>query len=445
MQMKQRLELRKLLLPELRQSLKILALPLPDLKDLVQQELTDNPFLEESQANMTPSKVSSNSLSPAARGLEREAIKDQELDFRLNLITKKASLQDVLLRQLGIFTNTDEELKIGQEIIGNIDDNGYLKISIDEISHSLGVSVDKVENVLRIIQKFEPPGVAARSVAECLLIQLELANDNDPLTKKIIQYHLDDVAKKNFSYIARRLKEPLENIQSCVKKILRLDPKPGRNYAYEEAHNIIPDVIIDFGDEDEPQVYINNEDIPALNINRDYREMLKNADLNPPEKEYLKTKLRNALELLRAISKRQSTLRKVVEAILEVQYEAVSEDLSRLKPLTFKDIASKIGMHESTVCRVVMNKYAQTPQGIIALKDFFPSHLYNEDGQAISSNFAKRRIKELIDAEDKRHPLSDEDIAGVLLKETGLKVARRTVAKYREELKLPSSSFRKER
>ena len=441
MELRQRLELRRLMVPELRQSLKILTLPLLDLKNLVEEELISNPFLEEVPG--LPSSPRSLKTSPAEKGRTRQQATDQDWD-RFALITRKPTLQDVLLRQLGMFANTDEELKIGQEIIGNIDDNGYLKATLEDIALALGIESARVESVLKLIQQFDPPGVAARTVQECLLIQLELVNECEPLLKKIIEAHLDDVAKKNFSHISRCLKEPAEKIEACLKKILRLDPKPGRNYFSEEISHIIPDIIIGEKDE-ELDIAINNEDIPTAAINKDYRIMLKRSDLTPETKEFLKEKLRNAIELLRAISRRHTTLRKVIETIVEIQHDAIRKDLSLLKPLTFQEVAGKIGMHESTVCRVVMNKYVQTPHGVVALKDFFSRRIRSEDGTEVSSNFVKWKIKELTDGEDKKHPLSDADIAGILLKEHALKVARRTLAKYREELKILSSAFRRER
>ncbi|MFA5089396.1 MAG: RNA polymerase factor sigma-54 [Candidatus Omnitrophota bacterium] len=436
MDLKQKLELRHLLLPQLRQSLKILALPLLDLKNLLEQELVNNPFLEE-----IPEAPS---LPPATFSEIKRESKTPDLELRISFMTRETTLQDVLLRQLGMFTSTDEELKIGQEIIGNIDENGYLTVTIEELAASLGLSLDKVECVLRLIQQFEPAGVAARGPAECLLIQLGLSREKDPLVIKIVESHLEDVAKKNFTHIAKCLKEPLNNIESCVKKILKLDPKPGRNYAADEHNRVVPDIFIE-EDEDDLAITINKEDTPTVKINQDYKAMLKNPKIDPQTKEFLKEKLQNALELLRAINKRRDTLRKVVEVIAEIQQDAIRHGLSRLKPFTFKDVAQRIGMHETTICRVVMNKYAQTPhQGIIALKDFFSSHVHDQNGQAISSSLVKRRIKELTDGEDRKHPLSDEDIVGILLKEDNLKVARRTVAKYREELKILSSAYRRE-
>lgn len=449
MEIRQKTELRHLLVPELRQSLKILTLSLLELKAVVEEELNSNPLLEESPVKEAPTKTNNPEkekypdLLPFHKYPDANINQGSNLDFRLSLITKKVSLQDILLRQLGMFTDTDEEFSIGQEIIGNINENGYLKASLEEIAINLNVTIDKVENVLKLIQQFEPAGVASRSIPECLLIQLKLANELNPLTHKIVQGHLEDIAKKNYTHIAKALKEPLDKIEPLIKKILKLDPKPGRNYSAEEAHHIIPDVVIDEKN-GELKLTINDEDIPVFNINKDYMEMLKKSETDPATKEFLRNKLTNALELLRAISKRKRTLSKIMEAIVEIQAEAIRQDLSYLKPLTFQELAQKIKMHESTVCRAIMNKYVKLPFGIVALKDFFSSHVHDTNGESISSSHIKKLLKELIEQEDKKHPLSDEDIVKLLANKK-INISRRTVAKYREELKILSTVFRREK
>ncbi len=378
------------------------------------------------------------------------------LDIRLSFITKKTGLQETLLRQLGMFTECDEEFHIGEEIIGNIDDNGYLKATLEEICASLQIPVKKAEKVLKLIQQFEPPGVAARDIAECLLIQLKLANENDPLLKAIVQEHLDDVAKKNYNKIAKSLGEPLEKIEPLIKMILRLDPKPGRNYSAEETQHVIPDIQINLKEKDEDEdefvsdnraikITINNEDLPDLKISETYKQMLEGKTIDPKTKEYLSTKLQKAMELLRAISRRQTTLRSIVELAAQIQEEAIKVDFSFLKPLTFAKVAEKLKIHESTVSRAVMNKYVKTPNGLVALKDFFTSSLNTQSGQTISSNYPKRLILELINKEDKKHPLSDKEIRKIISQQYNLDISRRTVAKYREELKILSTPYRRER
>jgi len=460
MEIRQKLELRKLLAPEMRQSLKILALPLLDLKNLVDTELLDNPLLEEYQPETILEKTKSqdnlerllDSLPPAeedyGRPLDSNPIEEKESkhEYSLGLITKKISLLDILLRQLGMFAETDEELRIGQEIIGNIDENGYLKTPLEQICQSLNVSLEQAEKVLALIQQFEPAGVGGRNIEECLLIQLRLTNTNDPLLENIIKNHLDDVAKKNYSKIAKELKEPQEKIDLLIKKIIKLNPKPGRDYSTDAIQQIIPDVVIE-EIEGKLKIIINNENIPHLMINKSYREMIKKGNLDQQTREFLTNKLQRAYEVLRAVSKRQSTLRMVMDTIVSIQEQAIREDLSFLKPLTFAHVAEKINMHETTVCRVVMNKYAQTPIGLIALKDFFPSKLRQNDsqGESVSSQQIKSLIQELVEQEDKKHPLSDEHIVKLVQERYSLTVARRTIAKYREELKILSSTYRKER
>ncbi len=453
MEIRQRTELRKLMAPEMRQSLKILSLPLLDLKNLVDEELLSNPTLEEYQKEDSFKKDKSSesleklldSLPPAENNYENHLNSDKA-DFFSTLISKKASLSDILLRQLGMFSQTDKELLIGQEIIGNIDENGYLKASLTEISHKLKVSLNETEKTLALIQQFDPAGAASRDIQECLLIQLKLSQNHDPLLEKIIKYHLEDVAKKNYSKIAKELKEPQEKVDILIKKITQLNPKPGRDYCVDAIQQVIPDVIIE-EIEGELVITINNESIPRLIINKSYRELIKKGNLDKETKEFLADKLRKAYEMLRSISKRQSTLRRVMELIINIQEQAIREDLSFLKPLTFAQIAKKIEMHETTVCRVVMNKYAQTPAGIIALKDFFPSRLKqnNNQGESVSSQQIKSLIKDMVAEEDKKHPLSDDAIMKLMREKHSLNVSRRTITKYREELNILSSIYRREK
>jgi RNA polymerase sigma-54 factor len=447
MELRQRFEFRRVLAPEMRQSLNILTLHLLDLNQVIEEELLTNPVLEEfSPKEELTSPFSAEDLAKlnSHSTLPNNNSQAQDNEPHTSLLINKISLQDILLRQLGMFTDSDEDLKIGQEIIGNIDENGYLQASLEQIAAQLQVSEAKLDKVLSLIHHFEPAGVGARNISECLLIQLKLANELDSLTKSICLRHLDDIAKKNFNHISKILKEPQEKIELSIKKILKLNPKPGRNFSLDEAHRIVPDILIEEKAEG-LEIIINHEYIPRLTVSKLYKDLLKKENLDLKTKEFITNKLRKALELIKAIEKRQSTLRRVVTTITEIQGEAIREDLSQIKPLTFKEIAEKLELHESTVCRVVMNKYAKTPCGVIALKNFFSSHIHHKNGESISSTSVKKLIKELIDQENKKQPLSDQDIVKILSNENNLNLARRTVAKYREELKLLSSTFRKER
>ncbi len=421
------------MVPALRQSLKVLTIASMDLRSLIEEELLNNPCLEEgiSEDNL-PS-----SLPPST--YSKDATID---DLKDKILTKESTLQEVLLRQLGMFANTDEEVKIGNEIIGNIDENGYLKVSLEELAIALNLPLAEITKVLNLIQEFEPSGVGARTISECLVLQLKRNNELDPLAFKIVENHLEDVAKKNYSLIAKHLKNPQEIIEPLINKILKLDPKPGRNYSAQEAQRIIPDITIQEKDQG-LEVIINNEYFPSMTISKVYKQMLKNENLDPATREFIENKMRAARELLRALVKRTSTLRRVVEKLVEIQQDAIREDLSYLKPLTFTELAKQLDIHETTVCRTVMNKYIDTPCGIVALKDLFTVKISNGFGQPVSVNYIKKTIKELIEQEDKKQPLSDEDIVKLLLERFNLKAARRTVAKYRDGFKIPSTAFRR--
>ena len=292
MELRQRQELRRLLAPELRQSLNILALHLMDVTQLAETELTTNPMLEEvPPESLPPTDAEMDSFSPNhSSRLKKESSEEQYQDTNI----QKVSLQDILSRQLGMFTDNDKDLKIGQEIIGNIDDNGYLHTPLEEMSQKLNIPLANIEKVLSLIQQFEPAGVGARTPAECLLIQLNLSNETNPLIKIIVADHLDDIAKKNYSHIAKALKEPIEKIEPLIKKIQSLNPKPGRNYSLDESQRIIPDVIIEEKN-DTLEITVNNEYIPRLIINRTYRDMLKQPNLDPRTKEFLTSKLNKAM------------------------------------------------------------------------------------------------------------------------------------------------------
>jgi RNA polymerase sigma-54 factor len=440
----QRLEQRRLLLPQLHHSLKILALALPDISAMLSQELEVNPFLEESGVAKSPNPKLSEYVFvpvpvPAADAHETR-------DYVQEILSQKTSLFDVLNRQLAMFADSDADISLGQEIIGNIDANGYLAVPLAEIAAQAGVPLSHAERVLSLIQKFEPAGVAARSPRECLLIQLEMSQCPDLLLRKIIEEHLDDVAKKNYTRIAKALHEPVEVIEQCAARLQRFDPKPGRAYATDTAYRVIPDVIItDKGDSFD--IAVNNEDLPSVQISKDYRALLKDPSLDQRTRDFLKEKLKTAQDLLRSISRRKLTLRTVIEEIVSVQEEAVRCGLSELKPLTLGDVAARIGMHESTVSRATMNKYCRLPCGeTVPLKAFFPAKIQSPPGEAaVSSARIKGMIVETIKNENAASPLSDQEIADRLRSDYGMRVSRRTVAKYREELKLLSSAYRRKR
>jgi RNA polymerase sigma-54 factor len=325
-------------------------------------------------------------------------------------------------------------------ILGNIDADGYIKDPpLDELAADLGADPVMCEQVLEKIQSFDPLGVGARSLAECMLIQCIAAGQDDDLCVKMIKSHLGNLEKKNYQAIARDLKQPLEEIYEAAKVIMEFDPRPGRQYSTDDPHYVTPDVYIHkVGDK--YFVVPNDDGLPKLKISGFYKNAMGNSSAS---KDYVQDKLRSAQWLIRSIQQRQRTIIKVAESILKFQREFFDKGIAHLKPLILRDVAEDIGMHESTVSRVTTSKYVHTPQGIFELKFFFNSGISRTNGEDLASQAVKSKIKELVSAEDPKRPHSDQKIVE-LLKKGGIDIARRTVAKYREQLGILSSSKRKQ-
>lgn len=377
-------------------------------------------------------------------------------------LTKPPSLHDHLAWQLKLSNLPPQQLEIGMTIIGNIDADGYFKDPpIGEIAADFGLDEEVCEQVLEKIQSFDPTGVGARSLAECMLIQAIAIGQDDELVVKMIRSHLGNLEKKNYQQIARDLKQPLEEIYEAAKVIMEFDPRPGRQYASDDPHYVTPDVYIHkVGDKF--FVVPNDDGLPKLKISNMYRATaaeptkpegaradseagskdVSNGGRDGGAKEYMNDKLRSAQWLIRSIQQRQRTIIKVTESILKFQRDFFDKGISHLKPLILRDVAEDIGMHESTVSRVTTSKYVHTPQGIFELKFFFSSGIARTNGDDLASQAVKSKIKELVDSEDPKRPHSDQKLVD-LLKKGGIDIARRTVAKYREQLGVLSSSKRK--
>jgi RNA polymerase sigma-54 factor len=335
----------------------------------------------------------------------------------------------------------DQEKGVAMMIIGNLDHDGYLKDPpLDDIAADAGVDSEFAESVIYRIQQFDPVGVAARSLSECLMIQAEhLGLDKDELVVKLIEEHLTNLEKKNYAAIARDLKEPLEEIYEAAKVVMELDPRPGRQYSADEPHYITPDVYIHkVGDK--YFVVPNDDGLPKLKISNFYRSAMAGG---AKAKEYIQDKLRSAQWLIRSIQQRQRTIVRVTESIIKFQREFFDKGIAHLKPLILRDVAEDISMHESTISRVTTNKYVHTPQGIFELKFFFNSGISRTDGDEVASEAVKTKIKTIISGEDGKHPHSDQKIVE-LLRDQNIDIARRTVAKYREQMGILSSSKRKQ-
>jgi RNA polymerase sigma-54 factor len=495
-EIKQQLRLSQQLVmtPQLQQAIKLLQLSRMELVDMVRDEMLENPILEDSvesgseQANAaeasaevdsngadighvgeteTPvveireDKIDTTSEVKADTGTG-EAVNDfdwegyldnqasvapmpsyksnnEDLPSLESTLTRGTSLFDHLEWQLKLSHFTLEEDGIAMLIIGNLTPDGYLEEPLADLAEEASVGLPLAESVLARVQEFDPVGIAARSLPECLMIQARHVGADDDVVVGIIQKHLTNLEKKNYQAIAKDLGQPVEEIYEAAKVVKGFDPKPGRQYTSEEPTYITPDVYVHkIGDK--YFVVANDDGLPKLKISDFYRTALAGG---PKAREYIQEKLRSAQWLIRSIQQRQRTIGRVTESILKFQREFFDKGTAHLKPLILRDVAEDIGMHESTVSRVTTNKYVHTPQGIYELKYFFNSGISRTDGDDLASEAVKLKIKQIIGSESPKNPHSDQRIVE-LLKDQNIEIARRTVAKYREQLRILSSSKRRE-
>lgn len=456
--------------PQLQQAIKLLQYNHLDMLNAIEAELRENPILEVSDDDEV-----SNSDSPIRNDLDALQDMAREPDTTLsdvfdiawenylenyggdqnrnvadvpdrmpleNIRSTNFNLFQHLLEQLRLGNLEDSDRAIGLEIIGNLNEDGYLEIDLSQIASDRGIEVSEVERVLTEIQRFEPLGVAARDLRECLLIQAMELYPADDLTVRILQDHFDLFRKGNVVGLVRQLKAPSNKVKEAIKAIASLNPKPGRLYNNSDTIYVVPDIYIVKSGNDY-SIIVNDEDIPTLKISPLYQKELHSGDCSPVTKEYIHEKIRGALWLMKCIHQRQRTIYKVTESILKFQRDFFDKGIDYLKPLILKDVAEDIGMHESTVSRVTSNKFVHTPRGIFELKYFFNAGI--PKGQdSISSESVKNHIMRIVKNEDPAKPVSDQDIVEQL-KRSQIHIARRTVAKYRELLGIPSSSRRRKR
>ena len=418
------------LTPQMRLAISLLQMPLVKLKEFVEKQVEENPLLN--LENVKPPKEV-NYASPS----------EEDQDYKESLITKPATLQDHLLSQLQLLADSDDVREIGELIIGNINDDGYLGCPIEDIKHgSRKITQSDIEKALSLIQTFDPVGVGARDLRECLLLQLRSKGQNDSLACQIVDKHLPNLQNKRYDYIAKKLKAPVEKIKESIKEIANLEPKPGRSFGTERPVYLIPDAIVR-KNKDGYELIPNDWELPRITLNEKYKKMLKQNDIPEDTKVYLTERLKAAHSLINAISKRRETIQQVTETIVSIQNGFLENGATDFKPMTLEQIAKRIGKHKSTVSRAVTGKYLQTPQGIFELRSFLSSRVKQENGDFLSSKAIKSRTKNLIENENKEKSLTDQEIAD-LFKKDGVSVARRTVAKYRSQLKILSSKSRHE-
>jgi len=473
-ELKQSLKLSQQLImtPQLQQAIKLLQLSRIELVDAIQQELEENPLLEDvSQESEPEDQVSSepDEMQVVTHGTEVTGEGDGKEEFDWdgyledygpvgvtyyhedlegptweNVLTKRASLTEHLLWQLNLSRFTEQEGAIAEQIIGNLDGNGYLLATVDEIAVLENVTPEEVVKVLKKVQEFDPPGIAARDLQECLLIQSRFLVESSPLLERIIREHLKDLETKNYNLIAKKLKVSLESVLSAVIIISNMDPKPGRIYSDERDQYIVPDVFV-FKVGDEYKILINEDGLPKLKISNFYKEILggvSSADKSSSCKDYVKERLQSATWLIKSIQQRQKTIYRVAESIVKFQREFFDNGINYLRPMILRDVAEDVQMHESTISRVTTNKYMHSPRGIFELKYFFNSSIGMTSGDSIASKSVQEDIKKIIISENKKKPYSDNEIVDILEK-SGISIARRTVAKYRDILGILPSSKRK--
>lgn len=461
--------------PQLQQAIKLLQLSRMELVDMVQQELEENPVLEEG-AEVAEDKEAAEEVreteAPEESGEKLEeagdelaAIKDIDWQTYLegyslgstagdiyeddedrpsyeNLLTRKSTLAEHLVWQLGLTRLGERDREIAAEIIGNLDDDGYLHSSLEEISRVTGAPESRVEEVLGLVQEFDPPGIACRSLQESLIRQVQHLGMQGSIVEQILTDHIQELESRKYQVIARSLGVSLDDVLGAAKVISQLDPRPGSSFGQEDVHYIIPDIFVHkIGDD--YVVVLNDEGLPNLKINSFYRNALTHGTgVDEKAGEYIQEKMRGALWLIKSIHQRQRTIYRVTKSIVKFQREFFDHGIEYLKPLVLRDVAEDIEMHESTISRVTTNKYVQTPQGLFELKYFFNSGISTTQGETIASESVKSRIKEIVSGENPKKPYSDQKIVDIL-KDHGIDIARRTVTKYREMLGIGSSTERK--
>ncbi len=457
--------------PQLQMAIKLLQLSRLELQNTIQQELIENPALEEVldgsseehaeeqpavQPEETPSKEVTvdetiredfdwqNYLDEYnSTGRTKFEIEAKDAPQYETFIAQKESLSDHLLWQLLMTLPSPEEEKVGSTIIGNVNQDGYLEISVEEISQLTDSTPDFVRNVLSLMQTFDPIGVCARDLSECLLIQAKHFGLINPVVTEIIQNHLHNLENKNYKAISKALKVNIQEVVTVVNIIKRLEPRPGLQYSSEEPQYITPDIYV-YKLEDEYVIMLNDDGMPKLRVNSFYRNAVSDGkEIKGATKDYLQEKLRSAAWLIRSIHQRQKTIYRVMESIVKFQREFFDKGISYLKPMVLRDVAQDISMHESTISRVTTNKYAYTPQGIFELKYFFNSSISRIHGEAIASASVMEKIKQIIENENPKKPHSDSKIAE-MLSDANIDIARRTVAKYREMMRVLPSNKRKQ-
>ncbi|MGH9737656.1 MAG: RNA polymerase factor sigma-54 [Candidatus Acidiferrales bacterium] len=467
-----RLAQKQILTPGLVQMVSVLALNRLELREMINQEIMANPVLEElSEESTTAENYTDEAFlkketenvpeTPAANpfdefdfgsfftqyldtGAERVASSEHEEIERPSFekfLSSASSLADHLEWQLSVSICTETVREIADEIVGNLDENGYLMATLEELAQSGNYSMEDVEEALAMVQEFDPPGVGARDLQECLLMQIKVLDPQNTLAQQIITGHLKSLQNNQLKEVARELNRPIEMVKRAVDVIKHLDPKPGLRYNKTEPRLVEPDVQFRKVD-GEWQVFMNDDDVPQLRLNPTYRRLLARDAADRDVRNYVKERFTAAIQLMKNIEQRKHTILRVCQSILRRQADYLDYGPDSLRPMMIKEVAEEVGVHPSTVSRAVANKYVHTPSGVLELRSFFSESVNGPQGSEMSLLSLKRRVKQMIDEEDTAHPLTDEQITKKLSDE-GIQVTRRTVAKYREDMRIPSTHRRR--
>ncbi len=450
-------DMRLRMAPRMIQSMEILQLPLMALQERIDQELEENPLLvdlregasSESEDDTTSADGESKADDwddwddrdphrPSRAALSEEA--DRKYDAMQNMASRPRSLQDELADQLGFLQNDSNLRALSEYIIHNLDENGYLHLSLHEVLRDFGgdATLTEAEEALELVQKLDPPGVGARNLRECLLLQLTPDTPFRDVLHTLVSNHLDDIQQNRLPQIEKKTGIPMDVIKEALEQLRRLDPRPGARYLTDNNQYVLPDLIVEPDEQGTYQVSLIDDYTPQLSISRYYQKQLKNKSIDPVTREFIQKKIQSARWLIESIEQRRSTLLKVARAIIEHQKDFLDKGPESIQPLKMQQIADQVHVHVTTVSRAVDDKWIQTPRGIFALKRFFGGGTTTADGEEVAWDTIKQKLLELIAKEDKANPMSDEEIVEAL-SQTGVPVARRTVTKYRKALRIPSS------